>query len=78
MKVVRASRRTAVIGMTMYELGQIIDALGFDHPYVSHFDEIFAADAAALRSQLIAVVTEMDRVAERLDAGLTLDEARGR
>jgi hypothetical protein len=78
MKRVRVSRRTAVIGLTMYEVGQLIDALGAPRPPRDHFEEIFATDAAALRSRLVRLVGEMDRVAERLDAGQSIKDARRR
>jgi hypothetical protein len=81
MRPVRLSRRTAIVGLTIYDVGQILDALSSlpDEGGSDLGDDLastFAADRRALYDKMVALIDGMSRVGDRIDAGVPIHEAR--
>ena len=71
MKLLRVHRRTAILGVTMYDLGIIMDALsyelGYSEPAPSTHPELereFRADTDRLFRQVGKAIAAMDHVGE--------------
>lgn len=81
MKPVRVSRRTAIVGVTMYDVGQMLDGLGAILGYSDwkpgdKADPMFEQDGRRLYEDLMDLIRRMDAVGDRLDAGAGIDKAR--